>query len=151
MRGAANSRISNKKKTATFARTSCLVTPLKLGNDRAEKPVRGKRAMTRLLRLTRFHHGRDHEAHLVVHTAARLKLPAWLLQRGRWILSPQVGVYVSNERGENRSRSGRLVFFSTLGLRSRYDLLSRLEFLDVRGVLPETSQAASWWRSSPIS
>src|ERR1700677_1110657 len=112
MRGAANSRISNKKKTATFARTSCLVTPLKLGNDRAEKPVRGKRAMTRLLRLTRFHHGRDHQAHSVVHPAPRLKLPARLrCDVQGWILFRQVGVYVSNERGENRSRSGSLVFF----------------------------------------
>jgi hypothetical protein len=34
--------------------TNWLVTPLKLGNERAEKPVRGKRAMTSFVRLTRF-------------------------------------------------------------------------------------------------
>jgi hypothetical protein len=34
--------------------TSWLVTPLKLGNERAEKPVREKRAMTSFVRLTRF-------------------------------------------------------------------------------------------------
>ena len=82
MRGAANCRISNKKKTATLASTSWLVTPRKLGNERAEKPVRGKRAISLiglLLRLTRFHHGRDHGS---MPGQGRVKL--------HWVLSPQM-------------------------------------------------------------
>jgi hypothetical protein len=42
-----------------LARTSWLVTPRKLGNDRDEKPVREKRAMTSSVRLTPFRGCRD--------------------------------------------------------------------------------------------
>src|SRR5271170_2047130 len=55
--GAAYSTSRSRKNTATFASTSWLVTPLKLGKEREGKPVRGKRAMTSFVRLTRFHPG----------------------------------------------------------------------------------------------
>ena len=84
--------------------------------------MRGKRAMTSSVRLTRFHTNvtADFGA---ARVAKALNLPRRM-------------AYTLVTSGEDSYS------FSLLGLRSRYDLLSRWEFLDVRGVLPETSQAA---------